>query len=191
MALSYNLGYQEIISVHPTRRQNFAGKPYSNFPNIWQWLISSSGRSFRKAITHTGYDGRHMGPRSLTSKLQLSKWTVSILDRGGNRGECAINCQFNPVQGNNLQQNEDLWLKVTFRRDSMLLSKQLISGSVLDFLSAGVHSGVSSLRRVPIHSLRGDSGISKKEQTVFMENQIDEDEKQKQLKCQMNCYSKN
>ena len=39
MALSYNLGYQESISVHPTRRQNFAGKPYSNFPNIWQWLI--------------------------------------------------------------------------------------------------------------------------------------------------------
>ena len=27
MALSYNLGYQEIISVHRTRRQIFAGKP--------------------------------------------------------------------------------------------------------------------------------------------------------------------
>ena len=39
MALSYNLGYQESISVHPTRRQNFAGKVYSNFPNIWEWLI--------------------------------------------------------------------------------------------------------------------------------------------------------
>ena len=39
MALSYNLGYQESISVHPTRRQNFAGKPYSNFPNIWEWLL--------------------------------------------------------------------------------------------------------------------------------------------------------
>ena len=39
MALSYNLGYQESISVHPTRRQNFAGKPYSIFPNIWEWLI--------------------------------------------------------------------------------------------------------------------------------------------------------
>ena len=121
-----------------------------------------------------------MGRWSLTSKLQPLECTVSILDRGGNQGECAINCQFNPVQGNNLQQNEDLWLKVTFRRDSMLLSKQLISGSVLHFLSAGVHSEVSSLRRVPIHSLRGDSGISKKEQTVFMENhEIDEEEKQK------------
>ena len=42
MALSYNLGYQESISVHPTRRQNFAGKPYSNFPNIWEWLLSKS-----------------------------------------------------------------------------------------------------------------------------------------------------
>ena len=39
MALSYNLAYQEIISVHPTRRQIFAGKPYSTFPNIWEWLI--------------------------------------------------------------------------------------------------------------------------------------------------------
>ena len=39
MALSYNLGKQESISVHPTRRQNFAGKPYSNFPNTWEWLI--------------------------------------------------------------------------------------------------------------------------------------------------------
>ena len=39
MALSYNLGYQESISVHPTRRQNFAGKVYSILPNIWEWLI--------------------------------------------------------------------------------------------------------------------------------------------------------
>ena len=39
MALSYNLGYQESISVHPTRRQNFAGIVYSNFPNIWEWLV--------------------------------------------------------------------------------------------------------------------------------------------------------
>ena len=39
MALSFNLGYQESISVHPTRRQNFAGKVYSNFPNIWEWLV--------------------------------------------------------------------------------------------------------------------------------------------------------
>ena len=40
MALSYNFGYQESISVHPTRRQIFAGKPDSTFPNIWEWLIS-------------------------------------------------------------------------------------------------------------------------------------------------------
>ena len=39
MALSYNLGYQESISVHPTRRQIFAGKPYSTFLNIWKWII--------------------------------------------------------------------------------------------------------------------------------------------------------
>ena len=39
MALSYNFGYQESISEHPTRRQIFAGKPDSTFPNIWEWLI--------------------------------------------------------------------------------------------------------------------------------------------------------
>ena len=39
MALSYNLGYQESISVPPTSRQNFAGKVYSNFPNIWEWVV--------------------------------------------------------------------------------------------------------------------------------------------------------
>ena len=36
MALSYNLGYQESISVHPTRRQIFAGKPDSTFFSLWQ-----------------------------------------------------------------------------------------------------------------------------------------------------------
>ena len=41
MALSYNLGYQEIILVHPTRRQIFAGKPYSTFWNIWEWVVFS------------------------------------------------------------------------------------------------------------------------------------------------------
>ena len=39
MALSYNLGYQESISVHPTRRQIFAGKSDSTFWNIWEWVI--------------------------------------------------------------------------------------------------------------------------------------------------------
>ena len=42
MELSYNLGYQESISVHLTRRQIFAGKPYSTFPNIWEWLLRNS-----------------------------------------------------------------------------------------------------------------------------------------------------
>ena len=44
MALSYNLGYQESISVHPTRRQNFAGKVYLVFPNIWEWVVGSLWR---------------------------------------------------------------------------------------------------------------------------------------------------
>ena len=121
----------------------------STFNSIFQPFfqfrpISSSGRSFRKAITHTGYDGRHMGRWSLTSKLQPLECTVSILDRRGNHGECAINCQFNPVQGNNLQQNEDLWLFVEtpcccrnnwsqgasyiFSQPGSTLSKQLTEG---------------------------------------------------------------
>ena len=39
MTLSYNLAYQEIILVHPTGRQIFAGKPYFTFWNIWEWVI--------------------------------------------------------------------------------------------------------------------------------------------------------
>ena len=39
MTLSYNLAYQEIILVHPKRRQIFAGKPYFTFWNIWDILI--------------------------------------------------------------------------------------------------------------------------------------------------------
>ena len=39
MPLSYNLAYQEIILVHPTRRQIFTGKPYATFWNIWEWVI--------------------------------------------------------------------------------------------------------------------------------------------------------
>ena len=39
MTLSYNLAYQEIILVHPTRRQIFAGKSVSTFWNIWEWVI--------------------------------------------------------------------------------------------------------------------------------------------------------
>ena len=41
MTLSYNLAYQEIILVHPTRRQIFAGKPYSTFWNIWDLFMYS------------------------------------------------------------------------------------------------------------------------------------------------------
>ena len=45
MALSYNLAYQKIISVHPTRRQIFAGKTDSTFWNIWQWVICRQAKS--------------------------------------------------------------------------------------------------------------------------------------------------
>ena len=51
MALSYNLGYQESISVHPTRRQIFAGKTDSTFPNIWQWVVCASSEVFLDQMT--------------------------------------------------------------------------------------------------------------------------------------------
>ena len=54
MALSYNLGYQESISVHLTRRQNFAGKVYSNFPNIWEWVIYGSILKYFKFLHERG-----------------------------------------------------------------------------------------------------------------------------------------
>ena len=36
--------------MHPTRRQIFAGKPYSPFPNIWEWLISVNGAQSSEAL---------------------------------------------------------------------------------------------------------------------------------------------
>ena len=42
MALSYNLGYQESILAHPTRRQIFAGKTDSTFWN-WEWVTYLQG----------------------------------------------------------------------------------------------------------------------------------------------------
>ena len=50
MALSYNLGYQESISKHPTKPQIFAGKPYSTFPSIWQWLVYNLKKQFKVQI---------------------------------------------------------------------------------------------------------------------------------------------
>ena len=63
MALSYNLGYQESISVHLTRRQIFDGKPYSNFPNIWQWLIYFHVDLFEEDDYDFDYEPRQMIPK--------------------------------------------------------------------------------------------------------------------------------
>ena len=65
MALSYNLGYRESISVHPTRRQIFAGKPDSTFPNIWEWLIYEVVKSRQVATP--------VDPAAWTSKSKISK----------------------------------------------------------------------------------------------------------------------
>ena len=51
MTLSYNLAYQEIISVHPTKRQIFAGKSDSAFWNIWEWVIMKTGANFSLSKT--------------------------------------------------------------------------------------------------------------------------------------------
>ena len=71
MALSYNLGYQESISVHPTRHQNFAGKPYSNFPNIWEWLMIYV-RNVRCHACDTGTDEKW-------KVVQYSVWAESAI----------------------------------------------------------------------------------------------------------------
>ena len=56
MTLSYNLAYQEIILVHPTRRQIFAGKPYSTFWKIWDLLVFLSCLSFLKSVLSNSND---------------------------------------------------------------------------------------------------------------------------------------
>ena len=77
MALSFNLGYQESISVHPTKRQNFAGKVYSNFPNIWEWLISYI---VKIQIHHDVYClnvlSWHLNIRNISYPLTLSTFRI-------------------------------------------------------------------------------------------------------------------
>ena len=72
MALSYNLGYQESISVHPTRRHNFAGKVYSIFPNIWEWVIANN-------ILSPYFQSTHQDHVDIRSQIQLH----SRQDHGG------------------------------------------------------------------------------------------------------------
>ena len=83
MALSYNLGYQESISVHPTRRQIFAGKPYSNFPNILEWLISGMHKRHRKLATSNQGDHNLGIPQELGFWFQrfvlTQSWNILVL----------------------------------------------------------------------------------------------------------------
>ena len=91
MAISYNLGYQEGISVHPTRRQIFAGKPYSTFPNIWEWVIYTNTvqvyiykyshfefsrywlrKDLWAALSQPGWGGALSGCNESASKLKFS-----------------------------------------------------------------------------------------------------------------------
>ena len=73
MALSYNLGYQESISVHPTRHQNFAGKVYSNFPNIWEWLLYAIDDTCqeKKHAQHEKQNDRSLPLRPMSKKSSL------------------------------------------------------------------------------------------------------------------------
>ena len=85
MALSYNLGYQESISVHPTRRQNFAGKPDSNFPNIWEWLIYWNKWRFGRvsAIPHS------QTLKDRATKL-LRSWSRALITQLWLRGQSSL-----------------------------------------------------------------------------------------------------
>ena len=56
MSLSYNLAYQELILVHPTRRQIFAGKPYSTFWNIWDLLVYRRKKLCQWSVDDLLYD---------------------------------------------------------------------------------------------------------------------------------------
>jgi len=95
MALSYNLGYQESISVHPTRRQNFAGKPYSNFPNIWEWLIYNTINKLRADCFQLGFD-KHLIICWRTDKTSLVESEVNLIFGNFQRWCNALKLLFNP-----------------------------------------------------------------------------------------------
>ena len=76
MALSYNLGYQEIISVHPTRRQIFAGKPDSTFSNIWQWVIFAPFFFLVKHVSLFSLSSMFLWYTALNILLQLSLYIL-------------------------------------------------------------------------------------------------------------------
>ena len=72
MTLSYNFAHQEIILVHPTRRRIFAGKPYSTFWNIWEWVICKVFvcSKVRTASIHRPAPHHHTLPRPLTHQIE-------------------------------------------------------------------------------------------------------------------------
>ena len=74
MALSYNLAYQESISVHPTRRQIFAGKTDSTFWNIWQWVIFKLKNNICTYVSCPKY-GIFVWKTSLRS---LQRWNLVV-----------------------------------------------------------------------------------------------------------------
>ena len=116
MALSYNLGYQEIISVHPTRRQIFAGKTDSTFLNIWQWVISGAvvDRISKTVMTHFSTRAQEMiAPLKRNwcwcFASQDSKDSLGI-PPGGFQADAGRHLQWLGVAGRLFQDGVTLWV---------------------------------------------------------------------------------
>ena len=83
MTLSYNLAYQEIILVHPTRRQIFAGKPYW----VWHTLLFGTSETFSYTIVHThhNFQSSLLGGQSNEAKISNVVLHSILVNDGWNK----------------------------------------------------------------------------------------------------------
>ena len=123
MTLSYNLAYQEIISVHPTRRQIFAGKPYSTFPNIWEWVIFwlrfiltcfeacslalSYNLAYQEIISVHPTRSQIFAGKTDSTFWNIWQWVIPIVQFLGPRGPRSWNTSVRPwiIRGSSNQSN--------------------------------------------------------------------------------------
>ena len=100
MTLSYNLAYQEIILVHPTRRQIFSGKLNSTLWNIWDLIVGSPTISATLATTrlqwssyrYTHLQNTRRSWNSLFYEFGFSLiWLENILHKYADYKTCLVN----------------------------------------------------------------------------------------------------
>ena len=77
MTLSYDLAYQEIILVHPTRRQIFAGKNHTLLSGTSE---TQSYRHFSISKSHISTKSRlHVSPDNHLNPSELdTKWKCTL-----------------------------------------------------------------------------------------------------------------